>query len=74
MLETVPLSLSPPSLTDSVSDLDRLQRGLKKAGWDLSRLNVGLASCASWPISYGRTIGISPPRSSAGNAPTKFSK
>ena len=42
MLKTIPLTLSPPTLTDSVSDLDRLNRGLKKEGCDVARLNVGL--------------------------------
>lgn len=42
MLKTIPLTLSPPTLADSVSDLDRLNRGLKKEGCDVARLNVGL--------------------------------
>ena len=42
MLKTIPLTLAPPTLTDSVSDLDRLNRGLKKEGCDVARLNVGL--------------------------------
>ena len=42
MLQTIALTLAPPTLSDSVSDLDRLNRGLKKEGWDVSRLNVGL--------------------------------
>ena len=42
MLKTIPLTLSPPTLTDSVSDLDRLHRGLKKEGIDVERLNVGI--------------------------------
>lgn len=42
MLKEIPLELAPPSLDDSVSDLDRLNRGLKKAGCDVARLNVGL--------------------------------
>ena len=42
MLKTIALTLSPPTLTDSVSDLDRLHRGLKKEGCDVARLNVGL--------------------------------
>ncbi len=42
MLKTIPLTLSPPTLSDSVSDLDRLNRGLKKEGCDVARLNVGL--------------------------------
>ncbi len=42
MLKEIPLMLEPPSLDDSVSDLDRLNRGLKKTGCDVARLNVGL--------------------------------
>lgn len=42
MLVTIPLALSPPTLDDSVSDLDRLHRGLKKQDCDVARLNVGL--------------------------------
>ena len=42
MLEDISLELSPPTLDDSVSDLDRLTRGLKKAGVDVDRLSVGL--------------------------------
>ncbi len=42
MLQEISLELSPPTLEDSVSDLDRLNRGLKKAGYDVDRLNVGL--------------------------------
>jgi uncharacterized 2Fe-2S/4Fe-4S cluster protein (DUF4445 family) len=42
MLENYSLELNRPTLEDSVSDLDRLNRGLKKAGCDVSRLSVGL--------------------------------
>jgi uncharacterized 2Fe-2S/4Fe-4S cluster protein (DUF4445 family) len=42
MLKEIPLTLSPPTLDDSVSDLDRLNRGLKKQGCDVARLNVGI--------------------------------
>ncbi len=42
MLKEIALELSPPSLDDSVSDLDRLNRGLKKMGCDVTRLNVGI--------------------------------
>lgn len=42
MLKEIPLTLSPPTLEDSVSDLDRLNRGLKKLGCDVARLNVGI--------------------------------
>ncbi len=42
MLQEIPLTLAPPTLDDSVSDLDRLNRGLKKQGCDVARLNVGI--------------------------------
>lgn len=42
MLVDVPLELSPPTLDDSVSDLDRLYRGLKAAGIDVDRISAGL--------------------------------
>lgn len=42
MLKQIPLTLEPPTLEDSVSDLDRLNRGLKKTGCDVARLNVGI--------------------------------
>ncbi len=42
ILMEIPLELEPPSLVDSVSDLDRLNRGLKKEGLDISRLNIGI--------------------------------
>ncbi len=42
MLREVPLELSPPTLEDNVSDLDRLNRDLKKMGCDVERLNVGI--------------------------------
>jgi len=42
MLLEIPMDLEPPTLEDSISDLDRLQRGLKKAGCDVEKLNVGL--------------------------------
>lgn len=42
ILKEIPLELSPPTIDDSVSDLDRLNRGLKKTGCDVTRLNVGL--------------------------------
>jgi uncharacterized 2Fe-2S/4Fe-4S cluster protein (DUF4445 family) len=42
LLNEIELSLDPPTLDDPVSDLDRLNRGLKKAGVDVDRLNVGL--------------------------------
>lgn len=42
MLTEIPLTLAPPTLDDSVSDLDRLNRGLKQSGCDVERLNVGI--------------------------------
>ncbi|MFH0727878.1 MAG: ASKHA domain-containing protein [Pseudomonadota bacterium] len=42
ILMEIPLELEPPSLDDSVSDLDRLNRGLKKEGLDIARLNIGI--------------------------------
>ncbi len=42
MLKQIPLTLEPPTLDDSVSDLERLNRGLKKQGCDVTRLNVGI--------------------------------
>ena len=43
MLMEIPLELEPPSLEDSISDLGRLNLGLKKTGCcDTDRLNVGL--------------------------------
>ncbi|MEJ2041149.1 MAG: ASKHA domain-containing protein, partial [Desulfosarcinaceae bacterium] len=42
MLKEIPVELPPPSLEDSVSDLDRLQRGLKKHGCDVNCMNVGI--------------------------------
>ncbi len=43
VLVEISLELTPPTLDDSVSDLDRLNRGLKKSGCcDVNRLSVGL--------------------------------
>ncbi len=42
MLKEISLELEPPTLDDPVSDLDRLHRGLKKTGCDVTRMNVGL--------------------------------
>jgi len=43
MLMEIPLELEPPTLDDSSSDLDRLNRGLKKTGCcDVDRLSVGI--------------------------------
>jgi uncharacterized 2Fe-2S/4Fe-4S cluster protein (DUF4445 family) len=43
MLREIALELSPPTIADAVSDLDRLNRGLKQQGCDIEKLNVGLA-------------------------------
>ncbi len=43
MLREIPLELVPPTTEDAVSDLDRLNRGLKQQGCDIEKLNVGLA-------------------------------
>ena len=42
ILNEIPLVLAAPTLEDSVSDLDRLYRGLKKQGVDVEGLNIGL--------------------------------
>jgi len=43
MLLEIPLELMPPTLDDSVSDLDRLTRGLKRSGCcDVEMLSAGL--------------------------------
>lgn len=42
MLTYFALELSPPTLEDSISDMDRLLRGLAKSGCDVSRMSVGL--------------------------------
>ncbi len=42
MVENITLELTPPTLDDSVSDLDRLTLGLAKNGCDTSRLSIGL--------------------------------
>ncbi len=42
MLVEIPLELEPPTLDDSVSDLDRLNRGLKKSGCCIADLSVGI--------------------------------
>ncbi|WP_041280433.1 ASKHA domain-containing protein [Desulfosudis oleivorans] len=42
MHESVSLELAPPTMDDAVSDLDRLNRGLKQQGYDLDRMNMGL--------------------------------
>ncbi len=42
MLENFSLELAPPTLDDSISDLDRLIRGLSKSGCDTDRITTGL--------------------------------
>jgi len=42
MLVDIPLELEPPTLDDSVSDLDRLNRGLKKSGCCIADFTVGI--------------------------------
>jgi uncharacterized 2Fe-2S/4Fe-4S cluster protein (DUF4445 family) len=42
MLREIPLELSQPTIEDAVSDLDRLNRGLKQQGCDIENLNVRL--------------------------------
>jgi uncharacterized 2Fe-2S/4Fe-4S cluster protein (DUF4445 family) len=42
MLREIPLELSPPTIEDAVSDLDRLNRGLKRQDCDIEKLNVGI--------------------------------
>jgi len=42
MLKQIPLQLDPPTFQDSVSDLERMNRGLKKTGCDVAKLNVGI--------------------------------
>ncbi len=42
MLREIALELSPPTLEDAVSDLDRLNRGLKQQGCNVETLNLGL--------------------------------
>ena len=42
MLQEICLELSPPTQADTVSDLDRLSRALKKQRLDVTRLNMGL--------------------------------
>ncbi len=43
ILENIPLELDLPSLDDAVSDLDRLRRRLKKAGYDISRMSTNIS-------------------------------
>lgn len=42
ILENIPLQLDLPSLDDAVSDLDRLRRQLKKAGYDISKMSTNI--------------------------------
>ncbi len=42
MLQNIPLELQPPTLDDSISDLDRLMLGFVKSGCDTGRISVGL--------------------------------
>jgi uncharacterized 2Fe-2S/4Fe-4S cluster protein (DUF4445 family) len=42
ILENIPLQLDLPTLDDAVSDLDRLRRQLKKAGYDISRMSTNI--------------------------------
>jgi len=42
MARNISLELSPPTLEDSISDLDRLMRGISKSGYDIKRMNIGL--------------------------------
>ncbi len=42
MMEKICMDLAPPTLDDSISDLDRLRRGLSQKGVDTSRLSVGI--------------------------------
>ncbi len=42
MLKNISLELSPPTLEDTVSDLDRLFRGLKQEGCDVDKVSVDL--------------------------------
>jgi len=42
IVQNIPLELTPPTLDDSVSDLDRLTRGLAQSGSNVDRMSVGL--------------------------------
>ncbi len=42
IVEKVSLQLDPPTLEDSVSDLDRLKRTLKKLGYDTSKMSTNI--------------------------------
>jgi len=47
IVENVTLQLELPTLEDSVSDLDRLRRALKKSGYDISRMSTNIKSDAA---------------------------
>jgi len=42
LVENIPLQLDLPSLSDTVSDLDRVRRQLKKAGYDISKMSTNI--------------------------------
>jgi len=42
IVEKISLQLDPPTLEDSVSDLDRLKRTLKKLGYDTSKMSTNI--------------------------------
>lgn len=42
MFTNISLTMDPPTFDDTISDLDRLNRGLVQKGWDTSRLSLGL--------------------------------
>ncbi len=42
MVEKIDLELPPPTLDDSVSDLERLRRGLKQKDCSIDRMSIGL--------------------------------
>jgi uncharacterized 2Fe-2S/4Fe-4S cluster protein (DUF4445 family) len=42
IVENVTLQLKLPTLEDSVSDLDRLRRALKRSGYDISRMSTNI--------------------------------
>ncbi|MCK4767804.1 MAG: DUF4445 domain-containing protein, partial [Desulfobacula sp.] len=42
IVEKIPFQLDLPTLEDTVSDLDRLKRQLKKLGYDTSKMNINI--------------------------------
>ena len=44
VLQEIQVELNPPTLDDSASDLDRLNRGLKKSGFDITKLTIGIST------------------------------